>query len=316
MANNDSDDDHVDCPELHYIINDEECPLPVAVPHVSVGFWVNDTAEVAADLIPACTGQPLFTIVYPLNENGKRCYGWKHFTGNPGNPIYPNSAEKIEWKGGSFSFTQWTTMDCTFEEHGPAPEDGAFKESFWTPFHETPDELWAKIIGVVDVPVDQLRQDSVILLRSADGQFVGLDGTDERKVVCDSRYPKPKCELIVKFPNFKWNRHGGSEDEGDFALMAPNGKYLKRQLNEDGSMYLSATAVELPRDSLFTLDKHSDYKNNRLVSLKEAGTDRVLYHPSPSTDLILKAPKDLIDEDNEEINAHGFRFTVSFKSYV
>ncbi len=295
MGNSDSQKTYepIEHSELHYIQNDEECPLPVSGPRVTVGFWCATEDEMETG--PDCEGAPLFTIVYPVG-NGDKCYGWKHMTDDIEDPVHPNSVQNAKWCNGQFDFTQFTTLDCSDSQQNTGTE----KEAFWSKFQDFPPELYGRIIGVEEVPVDMLRQDCVIRLRACDGHFISLDRESiDASVWCSQTKVNNDCDFTVKFPNYIWDKDGGTGDTGAFALLASNGKYLKRVTNIESTLSLKAADTAITNDSLFSIS----FEKDSVVSLQGSNNKGTLYHPCPGASLFL-ADKPLAPCD---------KFTISYK---
>lgn len=258
-------------PELHFIQNDADCPLPAAGPGVTVGYWCATKAELAAG--PDCEGDPLFTIVYPVGRAG-RCYGWKHMTSDAKDPVHPNSASGIVWTEGHLRLTQFTTLDCS----GPPHE----KALFWVKTRDFPPELFARILSTTDIPIDGLREGCPVTLRACDGHYAGLDRTSgDAAIWCNSRQADESCSFKVAYPGYVWSEEGGQGDRGSFALRASNHKYLARSENERGEGILKATAQRIDQACLFTCR----FSREATVCLLVDGTR--LRHTPPGSELVL-----------------------------
>ena len=222
--------------EKHYIQNDAVTPLPIMGPRVTVGFWADDYIEEGVK--PSFPDEPLFTITYPLIE-GESVYNWQHRTGDPEDPLHPNSARNIRWEEGRLVIQQST-------EFGARPNLGRVvppseKHMYWEIFQDYPPYLWGRIMATHELTDIVIREGTRLRLQAADAHFLRTVPDSGGALSCDKRMPNDDCVFTARYPHYVWNSEGGKGDrEGTFHLQASNGRYLVLGKADDGSDLLRA----------------------------------------------------------------------------
>ena len=220
----------------HYIQNDAVTPLPITGPRVTVGFWADET--VADGVKPDFPEEPMFTITYPIIE-GDAVYNWQHSTGDPLDPLHPNSAQEIRWQDGRLSILQST-------EFGARPNLGRVtsateKHMYWEIFRDYPPYLWGRIMATHELTDIVIREGTKLTLQAADAHFLRIVPDSKGVLSCDMRIPDEQCEFTARFPHYLWDDEGGKGDrEGPFYLVANNGCYLVLRKASDGGYALVA----------------------------------------------------------------------------
>ena len=224
-------DDH----KNHYIQNDALTPRPITGPRVTVGFWADETVEEGVK--PKFPNEPLFTITHPIIE-GEACYNWQHRTGDPEDPLHPNSAQNICWEHGRLSIQQSTEFGArpNLGQVGPPAE----KHMHWELFRDFPPYLWGRIMATHELTDIVIRESAKLRLQAADGHFLRVL-SNAGVLSCDKRMPDEHCVFTARFPNYVWDAEGGKGDrEGVFHLEASNDRYLALHKDDDGGYKLQA----------------------------------------------------------------------------